>query len=183
RVTESTEQVEKTVVFRRFILTQSVAIFQGIASRHCEDITPYLPPLWLTAVFRFIGPERPQTPNPLIVLFPLQWGKPSPSGDSSLPTGAAGDSGPQVSGRRVALEFFPCKHATAIIGNAINPADGRERLIVGRANFQRAIGAAEAQGCQNVLVTIEAMGINGDGFLGFHISTNISGDNIDVGLR
>src|SRR3989442_4819994 len=43
-------------------------------------------------------------PNAPIVLFPLQWGKPSPSGDSSLPTGAAGDSGPQVSGRRVALD-------------------------------------------------------------------------------
>src|SRR5439155_15870744 len=76
------------------------------------------------------------------------------------------------------LEFFPCKDTTPIIGNAVNPADGRERLVVAGTNFQRAVAVTHSQGAEDICVSEESIGVNSNGFLPGHISADVPGNNI-----
>src|SRR2546430_2942099 len=77
------------------------------------------------------------------------------------------------------LEFFSRKDTTSIIGNAINAANGRERLIVGRTNFQRTVAVSPAQGSEDICVSEESIGVNSNGLLPGHMSADVPGDNIN----
>src|SRR5215510_14641791 len=78
------------------------------------------------------------------------------------------------------LKLLACKDTASVVCDAVDAADGRERLFVGRANFQRAIGFAQSESGQDVLIAIKAMGIDRDRLLACHSSGDITGDDFDI---
>src|SRR5262245_1619089 len=72
------------------------------------------------------------------------------------------------------LKLFAYEDTTSIVRNAVNPTDSKDRLLVAKANFQQAVGFAQSESGQNILVAVKAMGIDRDRLLAFHSSANIA---------